>query len=49
MTAETQSGEVAAQVPTTAPPAFSTEGGIRLANGYTKLPNGVVLDREGKP
>lgn len=23
--------------------------GIRLANGMTKLPNGIILDKDGKP
>lgn len=46
MAAETQARGAAA--PPSAP-TYSTEGGIKLANGYTKLPNGVVLDREGKP
>ncbi|CAG9941424.1 unnamed protein product [Clonostachys rosea f. rosea IK726] len=23
--------------------------GVKLPNGYTRLPNGVILDKEGKP
>ena len=29
----------------TAPPAE----GVRLPNGMTKLPNGIILDKDGKP
>jgi hypothetical protein len=46
MAADAQGGDATAQL-SNGP--MSTEGGIKLANGYTKLPNGVVLDREGKP
>lgn len=30
------------------PDAAPAEG-IRLANGMTKLPNGIILDKDGKP